>query len=184
MEEKRYEVELVYRQTVRYVVEAPSRKAAEKLALERWQRGEQGFALGHELCEVESVQAEKARDEEEFARDRDKVLRFLRDRELVIEELDPDAFNPSVHDAISAEDVAIRLEWTRTGPEGARVRDVPRATRALEELCREHRVVCFTRPRVRRGERGEIRLYCTPQHLEKLASLLDEVEPEAEPEAV
>ncbi|MDP9349187.1 MAG: hypothetical protein M3P24_08620, partial [Gemmatimonadota bacterium] len=64
MEEKRYEVELVYRQTVRYVVQAPNRKVAERIALEKWQQGEQGTTLGHELCEVESVQVEKARDEE------------------------------------------------------------------------------------------------------------------------
>ena len=179
MEEKRYEVELVYRQTVRYVVQAPNRKVAERIALERWQQGEQGTTLGHELCEVESVQVEKARDEEGSVRDQQKVLRFLRDRELVIERLDLDAFNPSVHDAISADDVAVRLGWTRSGSEGVRLPDVPRATRALEALCQAHRVVCFTRPRVRRGERGEIRLYCTPQHLEKLASLLEEPEAEA-----
>jgi hypothetical protein len=30
---------------------------------------------------------------------------------------------------------------------------------------------------VRSGERGDIRLFCTPQHLEKLTALLEELEP-------
>jgi hypothetical protein len=34
-------------------------------------------------------------------------------------------------------------------------------------------VVCFQRERVRAGERGEIRLYCTPEYLEALSSSVD-----------
>jgi hypothetical protein len=42
-------------------------------------------------------------------------------------------------------------------------------------------VVCFGRPRVRASERGEVRLYCTPQHLERLSMLMmaDDAEVEA-----
>jgi hypothetical protein len=101
------------------------------------------------------------------AADREAALRFLRDRELVIERLSEDAFNPDVHDALSAEEVARHLGWTDEG-----VGDEGRASRALERLCAEHRVVCFGRPRVRAGERGEVRLYCTPQHLERLSLLM------------
>jgi hypothetical protein len=76
---------------------------------------------------------------------------------------------------VSAEDVASHMGWRRRD----RTLDNARAGRALDLLCKAHRVVCFTRPRVRAGERGEIRLFCTPQHLEKLTALLEEMEPAA-----
>ncbi len=172
MEDKQFEVDVVYRVTVRYAVSAPDRESAERLAQEMWQAEEEGVG-GTEVCELEAVRVAGAVDIEECGRDCDDVLRFLRDRELVIERLDEDAFNPTVHDAVSAEEVARHLAWT----DEAGILDVSRATRTLERLCDEHRVVCFSRPRVRRGERGEIRLYCTPQHLERLSSLVDEPEP-------
>ncbi len=184
MENKPYEVELVYRQVVRYRVEAADREAAERLAIEMWRNEDEGLLLGHECCELVSITAAEAQDPDRSAQDCEVALRFLRDRELVIETLDDDIFNPTVHDAVSAEEVARHLEWTTTGPDGAPVADVARAMRALEELCRQQRVVCFSRPRLRRGERGEIRLYCTPQHLEQLAGMLDLLEPQdAEPAA-
>lgn len=169
--EKQYEVDVVYRQRVRYLVSAPDREAAESLARERWREGEEGDA-GGELAELVSVQVADAPGEEECGRDCDAVLRFLRDRELVIERLDEDAFNPTIHDAVSAEEVARHLGWLRED----RSFDVSRATRALERLCADHRVVALPRERVRRGERGEIRLYCTPQHLERLSALVKEPE--------
>ncbi|HEU0078816.1 MAG TPA: hypothetical protein VFQ76_14275 [Longimicrobiaceae bacterium] len=176
MEDKQFEVDVVYRVTVRYAVTAPDPEAAERLALEMWQADEDGVG-GTEVCELEGVSVSTAVDQDGCGRDCDEVLRFLRDRELVIERLDEDAFNPTVHDAVSAEEVARHLGWTDAAGE----QDVTRAVRTLERLCNEqHRVVCFSRPRVRRGERGEIRLYCTPQHLERLSALLDEPEPAAE----
>jgi len=186
MEDKQFEVDVVYRVTVRYAVTAADSETAERLALEMWQADEDGVG-GTEVCELEGVSVSSAVDQDGCGRDCDEVLRFLRDRELVIERLDEDAFNPTVHDAVSAEEVARHLGWTDA--EGAH--DVARAVRTLERLCNEqHRVVCFSRPRVRRGERGEIRLYCTPQHLERLSGLLDDPEPvaagaesEAEPAA-
>ena len=170
MERKRYEVEVVYREMVRYVVEAADGSEAERLAVEMWQRGEEGTDPNaeDEWAELEGVNIMEAPSEEECGQDCSEVLRFLRDRELVIERLDEDAFNPTVHDAVSAEDVARHFGWKREGV-GT---DVARAARALDRLCGQHRVVCFDRPRVRKGERGEIRLYCTPQHLERLSSLL------------
>ncbi|HEX2092005.1 MAG TPA: hypothetical protein VHG28_06360, partial [Longimicrobiaceae bacterium] len=169
MPEKQYEVDVVYRVTVRYAVTAPDRETAERMATEMWQSEEEGIGE-EEVCVLESVQVVDAPDGEGCGRDCEEVLRFLRDRELVIERLDEDAFNPTVHDAMSAEEVARHLGWAREGGE----LDQVRAMRALERLCLERRVVCFSRPRVRQGERGEIRLYCTPQHLERLSALLVE----------
>lgn len=179
MEDKQFEVDVVYRVTVRYAVNASDPETAERLALEMWQADEDGVG-GTEVCELEGVSVSSAVDQDVCGRDCDEVLRFLRDRELVIERLDEDAFNPTVHDAVSAEEVARHLAWTDAAGE----QDVARAVRALERLCAAHRVVCFSRPRVRRGERGEIRLYCTPQHLERLSGLLDEPEPASDDPAV
>ena len=172
---KRFEIEITFQQTVRYAVDASSRKAAEQLALEQWKDGDEENAIGSECCTLVGVHSSEVPDGEGCARDAEKALRYLRDRELVIEMLDEDAFNPTIHDAVSAEDVALHLGWRRRD----RMPDTPRASRALDHLCSARRVVCFTRPRVRSGERGEIRLYCTPQHLEKLSALLDAEEPVA-----
>ena len=170
---KRYEVEIIFQQTVRYAVDAESRKTAEEQALEQWRDGDEANAIGSECCDLVGVMVAEVPNTEGCARDGDKAFRYLRDRELVIETLDDDAFSPSIHDAVSAEDVAIHLGWRRKD----RLPDTARAARALDHLCKSRRVVCFTRPRVRAGERGEIRLYCTPQHLEKLTALLEELEP-------
>jgi hypothetical protein len=170
---KRYEVEITFQQTVRYAVDAESRKTAEQVAVEQWKDGDEGNAVGSECCDLVGVNVAEVPNTEGCARDGDKAFRYLRDRELVIETLDDDAFTPSVHDAVSAEDVAIHLGWRRKD----RSADTARAARALDLLCNAHRVVCFTRPRLRAGERGDMRLYCTPQHLEKLTALLEELEP-------
>jgi hypothetical protein len=176
MELKRYEVELVFRQTARYTVEAADRESAERAAVAHWRRGEVRGEVGSESCDLLTVQVVDLPGEEARAADREAALRFLRDRELVIEKLSDDAFNPCVHDAMSAEEVARHLAWT-AGENDAP--DVARASRALERLCSERRVVCFGRPRVRSGERGEVRLYCTPQHLERLSLLMIAEEPAA-----
>jgi hypothetical protein len=175
MELKRYEVELVFRQTARYTVEAADRESAERAAVAHWKRGEVRGEVGAECCDLLSVQVVDLPGEEARAADRESALRFLRDRELVIEKLSDDAFNPSVHDALSAEEVARHLGWSAGGGDGP---DVARASRALERLCSDRRVVCFGRARVRSGERGEVRLYCTPQHLERLSLLMIQEEPE------
>ncbi len=183
MDVKQFEVEVVYQQRTRYLVEAIDEEEAERIALDQWQSEEEEDLLYDEDSEeVVAVSAVEIQDVQS-AEDRATVLRFLRDRELVIEALDRDLFNPTVHDAVSAEDVALRLGWTRPDPNGAPTPDIARAARTLEALCQEQQVVCFTRPRVRRGERGEIRLYCTPQHLERLAALLVDPEQRTAPEA-
>ena len=169
---KRYEVEITFQQTVRYAVDASTRKAAEDLAMEQWRDGDEANAVGSECCDLVRLNVAEVSNEEGCQRDADKAFRYLRDRELVIETLDVDAFTPSIHDAVSAEDVALHVGWRKRD----RSVDTPRAARALDQLCKARRVVCFTRPRVRSHERGDIRLFCTPQHLEKLTALL-EMEP-------
>ena len=171
MERKRYEVEVVCRRRMVYAVEADGPDEARGAALAQWQDGHDGAAVGGEHWELVEMRPEEVPGDDALAADREEALRFLRDRELVIEQLSEDVFDPAIHDAMSAEEVARHQGWT-TGDDGTA--DVVRAARALSKLCEEKRVVCFTRPRVRRGERGEVRLYCTPQHLERLSSLLVE----------
>jgi hypothetical protein len=170
MAQKRFEIEITFKQTVVYAVDAPTRKAAEALALDQWKEGDEANAVGSECCSLVDVHTAEVPDGEGCSRDAEKAYRYLRDRELVIEMLDEDAFNPTVHDAVSVEDVALHLGWRRRD----RAADTARAARALDLLCKTRRVVCFTRPRVRAGERGEIKLYCTPQHLELLTGMLAE----------
>lgn len=169
MDPKRFEVEIAFRQSVRYRVEARDRRAAEREALELWRAGAAPEPGSAECCHLLAAEVHDLPDEDRQSRDCDTAYRYLRDRELVIEALDRDAFNPTVHDAVSAEDVATHLGWKRKDGNGF---DVARAARALDQLCAGRRVVCFTRPRVRANERGDLRLYCTPQHLELLSALI------------
>ena len=179
MDQKRFEVEITFRQTLRYAVDAGNRKLAEREAMQRWKAGDEAFVIGSECCELVDVRTQPVPCDDRCEKDALEAYRYLRDRELVIETLDEDAFNPTVHDAVSAEEVAIHLAWKRRGDGVDGLPDTPRAARALNRLCGERRVVCFTRERVRAGEKGEIRLYCTPQHLALLSSLImdEELEP-------
>lgn len=179
MDQKRFEVEITFRQTLRFAVDAGNRKLAERAAMERWKAGDDAAVVGSECCELVAVHTQPVPCDDKCLRDAHEAYRYLRDRELVIEMLDEDQFNPTVHDAVSAEDVAIHLNWRRRGEGVEGQIDVPRAARALDRLCGERRVVCFTRSRMRLGEKGEIRLYCTPQHLAMLSAMImeDELEP-------
>lgn len=171
MERKRYEVEVICRRRMLYAVEADSPQAAEQAAFALWQDGANGAPAGGEHWELVEMHPDEVPGDDALAADRETALRFLRDRELVIEQLSEDVFDPAIHDALSAEEMARHMGWW-TGD--GTVPHVVRASRALVRLCEEKRVVCFTRPRVRSRERGEVRLYCTPQHLERLSSLLVE----------
>lgn len=172
MEQKRFEVEITFRQTLRYAVDASNRKVAEREAMERWKVGDGAAVIGSECCELVAVHTQPVPCDDRCEKDAHEAYRYLRDRELVIETLDDDQFNPTVHDAVSAEEVAIHLNWRRRGDGVEGQVDTPRAARALDRLCGERRVVCFTRSRMRLGEKGEIRLYCTPQHLQLLSSMI------------
>lgn len=178
MDVKQYEVEVVYRQRAVYLVSAPDRESAEREAAALWQQGRPSMVSGFEWAELEVVRADEAADPEESAKDGELVLRYLRERERLILQLGGGAHSPTFNDAISADQVAADLGWSLRG-QGKGSPDIPRATQALERLCRDRKVVCFERPRVRSGERGEVRLYCTPAYLERLTSDFDEVRQEA-----
>lgn len=179
MELKRFEVEITFRQTLRYAVDARDRRVAEREAMERWKLGDGASVIGSECCELVTVHTQPVPCDDRCMRDAQEAYRYLRDRELVIETLDEDQFNPTVHDAVSAEEVAIHFNWRRRGDGVEGQVDTPRAARALDRLCAEQRVVCFARNRVRLGEKGEIRLYSTHRHLALLASMVldEELEP-------
>lgn len=178
MESKEYEVEVVHRQRTVYRVKAAGREEAERLAVEQWQQGEPSTVPGLDWNELQSVSAQEAPEPERIEQDAELVLRFLRERERLILRLGSTGGPATGNDAISAGQVASDLGWTRRG--GGEGPDLVRATAALERLCRLRKVICFERPRVRAGERGEIRLYCTPEYLEQLTdSTLDRVERQA-----
>jgi hypothetical protein len=180
MEDKAYEVEVTFRQRAIYRVHAPDRETAERIAVERWQEGGESMVAGFDWSELEGVQASDARDSDREGEDAELVLRFLRERERLILRLGAGILGPSPNDAISAAQVASDLGWSRRPASGGpAIADVPRATLALERLCEERRVVCFQRPRVRSGERGEIRLYCTPEYLDRLTSEIGDLERQA-----
>jgi hypothetical protein len=164
----RYEVEITFRQTLRYAVYAQDRKAAEKQALSLWKVGNDANVLASDACEVLEVQTHAPSGADRVEKDAAEAYRYLRDRELVIETLDEDAFNPGVHDAVSAEEVALRLGWKRANG----LTDIPRAARALDRLSSERRIVRFVRNRTRAGEKGQVYLYCTPQHLAVLSAMI------------
>lgn len=172
---REFEVEVIYRQRAIYRINAEDREGAERIATERWQEGTAGEVPGYGWCEIEAVRSAEAATAEQQAQDAALVLRFLRERESLLLRLGAEPFNPSSNDAVSADRVAADLGWTRPGPGAGFTPDGVRATRALESLCEEHRLVCFERERVRAGERGEIRLYCTPEYLESLSRSITEL---------
>lgn len=172
MDDKEYDVEVVFRQRAVYRVRAPDRETAEAEAAERWREAEPGDVAGYEWSELEAVHVTEAPSAARREEDAQLVLRFLRERERLIVRLGGASGTPSGNDAIAASQVASDLGWSRRDGDGRSLPDVPRATRALEHLCQTKRVVCFERPRVRAGERGEIRLYCTPEYLDHLSESL------------
>lgn len=176
--ERDFEVEVIFRQRAVYRIRAMDREAAERIAAERWRSGEGSDVPGFEWSELVSCAGYPWPDPERARQDVEVVYRFLNQRERLIQQLGGDPFNPSANDAISAAQVAADLGWLRVAPGSQPAPDVARATAALEWLCAARRVVCFARPRMRGGERGEIRLYCTPEYLERLSADLEAVEPQ------
>lgn len=173
MDPKEYEVEVISRQRMVYRVSAADRERAEEKAAERWKRGDPSDIEGYEWSELQATHAKEIPDARRRAEDSELVLRFLRERERLILRLGGSIYGGTNNDAISASQVASDLGWSRRGRDGVLVPDEARAAQTLEHLCDSHDLVCFERPRVRGGERGSIRLYCTPGYLERLTSSLD-----------
>lgn len=174
MEGKEFEVEVVSKHRMVYRMFAPDRAAAEKAAMDRWRNGDPGDVEGYDWSEVETAQATEIPDAQRRAEDAALVLRFIGERERLIMRLTSGSFASSGNDAIPAIQVASDLGWGRRGSDGQVRPDVARAMQALEHLCEARKLVCFERPRERAGERGEIRLYCTPAYLERLTASVDE----------
>jgi hypothetical protein len=176
--ERDFEVEVVHRDRAVYRIRAVDREAAERIAANRWRAGDESDVPGYEWSELVSCTGQPAADPERGRQDVEVVFRFLNERERLIQQLGGNPFNPSANDAISAAQVAADLGWVKLVPASQASPDVARATAALEWLCAARRVVCFARPRMRGGERGEIRLYCTPEYLERLSADLEATEPQ------
>lgn len=162
-------MEVVWRQGALYHVEAKDAESAERLALTRWQEGDEGDVLGFEGAQLESVHSSEAPDLVRQSQDEQLVLRFIRERERLLIRLGGDLLSASISDAISASQAAADLGWLRSGKGEERSVDVVRAAESLERLCASKLLVCFERERVRAGERGAVRLYCTPEYLERLS---------------
>jgi hypothetical protein len=169
MEEKRFQVEVLSIQRALYSISAPDAEAAERLAMERWQNGEPTDLTGHDWSELQAVDASEAPDVSLQAQDDEIVLRFVRERERLVARMGGDTMNGAGPDAISASQVASDLGWACGVQDGMQRPDSVRAAQALERLCGRKELVCFERPRVRAGERGDIRLYCTPAYLDSLS---------------
>ena len=172
MEEKKYLVEVVCRQRTLYEVDAADGHGAEKAAVERWQQGEPSDLTGFDWCELHAARAMEAPDDVRRQQDDELLLRFIRERERLLTRLGGKFLNPTMNDAISAQQAAADLGWFRASSSAESTVDTIRAAQALERLCQSRKLVCFERDRVRTGERGTIRLYCTPEYLERLTAAL------------
>ena len=170
MESKKFLVEVVCRQRALYAVEAADAARAESAAIERWQAGERSDVVGFDWCELHAVRATEAADDVRQRQDDQLLLRFIRERERLLMRMGGKNLMPTMNDAISAQQAASDLGWFRTGPTGEHAADVIRTSQALERLCSAKQLICFERERVRSRERGTIRLYCTPEYLERLAA--------------
>ena len=171
--DKVFEVEVIYKQRALYQVRAADPVAAERIAAERWQRGEPSDTRGIEWSEMVSARGVDAPDQIRQAQDEELILRFVRERERLLLKLGGDAVTASINDSISASQIATDLGWERAVDGDGTATDVVRSAQALERLCARKKLVCFERTRVRSGERGEIRLYCTPEYLDGLSSSLE-----------
>jgi len=177
MSEHRFEVEIVFRRTAHYVIDAPDVETAERLALERWRDDDPGDVLEDQWGEVIGSTVTEAPDAEELRGDEERVMEMIREREQRLQEqLQMEGSEaPVEHDAVSATEVALALGWVRKAPGGGWTPSILRAARSLESLCSRGVLVCFSRDRVRSGERGQIRLYCTPQYLERLTAEVEDL---------
>jgi hypothetical protein len=177
MTERKFQVEVVSRQRTVYHVDAVDGHEAERLAVQRWQSGEPSDLVGFESSHLEAVNVTEAGDDVRQRQDEELVLRFIRERERLLVQLGGNLLTASISDAISASQAAADLGWLRPGRGEANTPDAVRAAAALERLCAKKKLVCFERDRIRAGERGAIRLYCTAEYLEKLSEAMYDPRP-------
>ena len=166
MQTSEFYVEVIARQRSLYRVEAVDGDTAERLAAARWQRGDSSDTRGYDWCELDGVRASPAPDSDRRFQDEELILRFIREREHLLMKLGGSLTSLSLNDAISAAQAARDLGLTGPDSSGPAI---ARASEALERLCDKKQLIWFEKPRVRAGERGDIRLYCTPDYLEALS---------------
>lgn len=176
MKTKEFQVEIVSRQRTVYTIRARDSESARRVAMERWRREDPGDLCGFDWSEVEQVRAIETGRLPHQSQDDELTLRFIREREGLLIRLGSIFLSATMNDAISAQQVAADLGWFTPGPvyEQPMV-DVVRAAASLERLCAMGRLVCFERGRNRDGERGGIRLYCTPEYLESLSESIPDL---------
>lgn len=173
MEQKNYRVEISCMERTIYLVEAPDSESAKRQAIDRWQAGDPSDVAGFGWRELESANVAAVFDPVESAQDDVVMLRFIRERERLQFRFGPSVQEGTMSDAISAGQAALELGWVRSSPDGG-LPDAVRAAESLERLYGRKLLVSFDRECVRTGERGEIRLYCTPEYLESLKASVDD----------
>jgi hypothetical protein len=173
MSDNDFEVEVEARGRVVYHVRAENASLAEQAALARWRRGDPGDVPGREESELTALRCVPLAEEIRASQDDELIVRFLKERENLILRLSGNLVAASVNDAISAQQAARGLGWYEVDERGESRIDTGRAARALDRLCASKKLACFTRERVRSGERGEVRLYCTPEYLDRLSAALN-----------
>lgn len=62
----KYEVAIVFKEQVNYIVEAENKEEAEEIAKARWENGEPPDDLGNEWAEIERVSTELAGDDDGY----------------------------------------------------------------------------------------------------------------------
>lgn len=172
MDEQHFLVEVIARQRNYYKVQATDPQTAERIAGERWRRGESSDIGGVDKSSVVAIEAKATQEPLQAEQDEELLIRFIRERERLLTRLGGRVSDPSLSDAISAQQAATDLGWFRSIRPGESTVDTLRAAYALERLCNGGELVSFERARVRNGERAPTRLYCTPQYLERLSSPL------------
>lgn len=176
MKTKEFQVELVSRQRTVYTVRARDVEGARRVAMERWRRDDPADLGGFEWSELEHARAIETARSPHQTQDDELTLRFIREREGLLIRLGSTFFSATMNDAISAHQVAADLGWFTPGRGYDQPAvDVLRAAGSLERLCAMERLVCFERVRNRDGERGGIRLYCTPQYLDSLSESIPDL---------
>lgn len=178
MTDRKFQVEVVARQRTVYLLDAADAQAAERLAIRRWQHGDTSDLVGFDSSQLERAHVSEAGDETRQLQDEALVLRFIRERERLLARLGGNLLTAGANDAISAAQAAADLGWLRTSAGDEGQPDPVRAAAALERLCARKALVCFERERIRAGERGAIRLYCTAEYLETLSDALYEPSPD------
>ncbi len=178
MTDRKFHVEVVARQRTVYLLDASDAQEAERLAFRRWQHGDPGDLVGFDSSHLERAFVAEAGDETRQAQDEELVLRFIRERERLLARFGGNLLTAAGNDAISASQAAADLGWMRSARGDEQQVDSVRAAAALERLCARKALVCFERERIRTGERGAIRLYCTAEYLEALSDTLYDPDPE------